>query len=46
MSKKEPPKLSDALLDEILKDYKNPEDSFGDNGILTQLHHYGVENAY
>ena len=34
MSKRETPKLSNALLDEILKDYKNPEDFFGDNGIM------------
>jgi len=37
MSKKDTKQLSDALLDEILKDYKNPEDFFGDNGILKSL---------
>lgn len=37
MTKRKTPKLNDALLDEILKDYKNPEDFFGDNGILKSL---------
>jgi hypothetical protein len=29
--------LTPELLDELLKDYKSPEDMFGDEGLLQQL---------
>jgi hypothetical protein len=29
--------ITPELLDELLKDYKSPEDMFGDDGLLQQL---------
>jgi len=31
------PQIKDELLDELLKDYSNPEDLIGPEGILTEL---------
>lgn len=37
--------ISDTTIDELLKDYKNPEDLLGKNGILKQLTKRLVEKA-
>jgi len=37
--------ITPALLDELLKDYKSPEDMFGDDGLLQQLTKAVVERA-
>lgn len=37
--------LTPELLDELLKDYKSPEDMFGDDGLLQQLTKAVVERA-
>lgn len=37
--------ITDKLLDELLKDYKNPEDLIGKNGILKELTKRLVERA-
>ncbi len=37
--------ITSELLDELLKDYKSPEDMFGDDGLLQQLTKAVVERA-
>jgi putative transposase len=37
--------ITPELLDELLKDYKSPDDMFGDNGLLQQLTKAVVERA-
>lgn len=37
--------ITPGLLDELLKDYKSPEDMFGDDGLLQQLTKAVVERA-
>ena len=37
--------ITPELLDELLKDYKSPEDMFGDDGLLQQLTKAVVERA-
>lgn len=37
--------ITPELLDELLKDYKTPEDMFGDDGLLQQLTKAVVERA-
>ncbi len=37
--------ITPELLDELLKDYKSPEDMFGDEGLLQQLTKAVVERA-
>lgn len=37
--------IAPELLDELLKDYKSPEDMFGDDGLLQQLTKAVVERA-
>jgi len=37
--------ISNELLDELLKNYKKPEDLIGENGILRQLTKCLVERA-
>jgi transposase-like protein len=37
--------ITPDLLDELLKDYKSPEDMFGDDGLLQQLTKAVVERA-
>ena len=37
--------ITPELLDQLLKDYKSPEDMFGDNGLLQQLTKAVVERA-
>ena len=37
--------ISNELLDELLKNYKKPEDLIGENGILRQLTKRLVERA-
>ena len=37
MTKIKDSKVSNELLDELLKDYKNPEDLLGKDGILSEL---------
>ena len=37
--------ITPELLDELLKDYKSPDDMFGDDGLLQQLTKAVVERA-
>ena len=37
--------IEDKLLDELMKDYKNPEDLFGEDGILKKLTKRMIERA-
>ena len=37
--------INDQLLDELVKDYENPEDLLGDGGILKELTKRLVERA-
>ena len=37
--------ISKEILDELIKDYKNPEDLLGENGLLKQLTKALLERA-
>ncbi len=39
------PEISDAVLDELLKDYENPEDLLGPDGLFKELKKRMVEKA-
>jgi putative transposase len=45
MAKTQKDKIRDELLDELLKDYKNPEDLLGKNGIFAELKKRLLERA-
>nr|WP_051485151.1 transposase [Cloacibacillus evryensis] len=42
-TEEQPNKISDALIDELLKDYKEPSDLLGEDGILKQLTKRAIE---
>lgn len=42
-SEKQPNKISNEILDELLKDYQKPSDLLGEDGILKQLTKRAIE---